>query len=136
MNDLAPEVRDDLPQPAARGDDSLAGLEPDFWMTPTMLRSAAGASGPDDKVGSAQDKDMQGMVFEHEGVIDQFANFAAGRGRLDFVEVVERLGGGDMMGSGADSAYPAGNLRHLLGRAAEAKHLESAQFGHLHIGAL
>ena len=133
MNGLAAEISDDLPQPPARGDDALARFEPDLLDHPDDIALRGRRLGSDDKVGSAEDKDMQGMVFEHEGVIDQLAELAARRGGLDLVEVVERLGGGHVVGGGADPAYSAGDLRHVLGRAAKAKHLEPAQLGHLHV---
>ena len=105
-------------------------------MTPTMLRCSGGRFGADDEVGAAQDEHVQRMVFEHEGVIDQLANLAAGGGGLDLVEVVQRLGRGHVMGGGANAADAAGDLRHVLRRAAEGEHLEAAQFGHLEVGAL
>ena len=113
----------------------LPASTPTLPMTPTMLRCSGGRFGADDEVGSAQDEEVQGVVFEHEGVIDQLANLAAGRGGLDLVEVVERLGGGHVMRGGADAADAAGDLRHVLRRAAEAEHLEAAQLGHLQVGA-
>ena len=39
------------------------------------------------------------------------------------------------MRGGADAADAAGDLRHVLRRAAEGEHLEAAQFGHLQVGA-
>src|ERR1017187_491227 len=75
------------------------------------------------------------MVFERERVIDQLANLAARRGGFDLVEVVESLGGGHVMRGGADTADAAGDLRHVLRRAAEGEHLETAQFGDLQVGA-
>ena len=101
-----------------------------------MLRCSGGASGPDDEVRSAQHEEVQGVVFQHEGVIDQLANLAARRGGLDLVEIVQGLGRGHVMGGGADAADAAGDLRHVLRRPAEAEDLEAAQLGHLQVGAL
>ena len=60
----------------------------------------------------------------------------AGRRRLDLVEVVQRLGGRHVVRRGADPADAAGDLRHVLGRPADAEHLEAAQLGDLQVGAL
>ena len=79
---------------------------------------------------------MQGVVLEHEGVVDQLADLAAGRGGLELVEGVQGLGRGHVVGGGADPADAAGDLRHVLGGPAEAEDLEAAQLGHLEVGAL
>ena len=105
-------------------------------MTPTMLRCSRRGFGADDEVGAAQHEDVQGMVFQHEGVIDQLANLAARRGGLDLVEVVQGLGRGHVMRGGANAADAAGDLRHVLRRAAKGEHLEAAQLGHLQVGPL
>ena len=135
MHDLAAEIGDQLAQPPAAADDLLAGLEADLADHAHDVALLGRGFGADDEVGSAQHEDVQGVVFEHEGVIDQLADLPARRGGLDLVEVVQGLGGGHVMGGGADAADAAGDLRHVLRRAAEAEHLEAAQFGHLQVGA-
>ena len=136
MDHLAAEVGDQLAQPPAHADDLLADFEPDLLDHADDVALLGGASGPTMKSGPPSTIDVQGVVFEHEGVIDQLADLAAGRGGLDLVEVVQRLGGGHVMGGRADAADAAGDLRHVLRRAAEAEHLEAAQLGDLQVGAL
>ena len=136
MDDFAAEVGDQLAQPPAAADDLLAGFEADLADDAHDVALLGRGFGPDDEVGAAQHEDVQGMVFQHEGVIDQLANLAARRGGLDLVEVVQGLGGGHVMGGGANAADAAGDLRHVLGRAAKGEDLEAAQLGHLQVGAL
>ena len=88
----------------------------------------------DDEIRSAQDVNMQRVVLHHECVIDQFANETGGRRRFDLIERVQRLGRSDMMCCRANTTYPARDLRHILGRPANAEYFEAAQFGDLHVG--
>ena len=118
-----------------RGDDLLAGFEADLADDADDVALRGRGFGADDEVRPAQHEDVQGVVFQHEGVIDQLADLAARGGGLDLVEVVERLGRGHVMRGGADAADAAGDLRHVLGGTAEAEDLEAAQFGHLEVGA-
>jgi hypothetical protein len=135
MDDFAAEVGDEFAQALAAADDFLAGLNADLADDADDVALLGRGLGADDKVGSAQDEDVQGVVFEHEGVIDQLADLASRRGGLDLVEGVEGFGGGHVMRGGADTADAAGDLRHVLCRTAEGEHLEAAQFGHLQVGA-
>ena len=129
MHDLAAEVGDQLAQAAAGGDDLLAGLEADLADHADDVALRGRGLGTDDEVRPAQDEDVQGVVLQHEGVVDQLADLPAGRGGLDLVEVVEGLGRGHVVRGGADAADAAGDLGHVLGRPAQAEDLEAAQLG-------
>ena len=92
MDDLAAEVGDQLAQALAAADDLLAGLQADLADHADDVALLGRGFGADDEIGAAQHEEVQGVVFEHEGVIDQLANLAARRGGLDLVEVIQRLG--------------------------------------------
>ena len=109
---------------------------PTFSITPDDVALLRRRLRADDEVRAAQDVDVQRVVLQHEGVIDQFADLAGGGRRLDLVEVVERLGRGHVMRRGAHAADAAGDLRHLLGRSAVAEDLEAAQLRDLQIRVL
>ena len=135
MHDLAAEVGDEFAQALTAVNDLLAGFEADLANHAHDVALLGRRFGPDDEVGAAQHEDVQGMVFQHEGVIDQLANLAARRGRLDLIEGIQSLGRGHVMRGRANTADAAGDLRHVLRRAADGEHLEAAQFGHLQVGA-
>ena len=92
MDDFAAEVSNQFAQPPAAADDFLAGLNADLPDDADDVALLGRGFGADDEVGAAQHEEVERMVFQHEGVIDQFANLAARRGGLDFVKVVQRLG--------------------------------------------
>src|ERR1017187_7807255 len=136
MDDLSAEVGNQLAQALAAVDDFLAGLDADLPKDADDIALLGRSFRADNEVGAAQDEEVQRVVFERESVIDQLADLAGRRGGLDLVEVGEGLGGGHVMRGGADTADAAGDLRHVLRRAAEGEHLETAQLGHLEVGAL
>ncbi len=75
------------------------------------------------------------MVLDHKGVIDQFANLARGRSRLNLVKIIQGLGRGHVVGGRANPADAAGDLRHVLRGPAQAEDLEAAQFRDLQVSA-
>src|ERR1017187_9801704 len=135
MDDLSAEVGNQLAQALAAVDDFLAGLNANLPNDADDVALLGRSFRAHDEVGSAQDKEVQGMVLQRERVIDQLADLAARRGGLDLVEIVEGLGGGHVMRGGANTADATGDLRHVLRRAAKGEHLEPAQFGDLQVGA-
>jgi hypothetical protein len=73
------------------------------------------------------------MVFQHEGAVHQFPDLFRRRWRFDFIQIVERLGGGHMMGGRADPADPAGDLGHVFRGPAQAEDFETPELGDLEI---
>src|ERR1035441_10178167 len=111
MDDLSAEVGNQLAQALAAVDDFLAGLNANLPNDADDVALLGRSFRAHDEVGSAQDKEVQGMVLQRERVIDQLADLAARRGGLDLVEIVEGLGGGHVMRGGADTADAAGDLQ-------------------------
>ena len=102
----------------ADADDFLADLEADgvddaedVAFLPRRVRA-------DDEVGPAEEEEVQGVVFDDEGVVEELADLPAGGRRIDMVEVVEGFGGGHVVGHRADAADAGGDLGHVLGAAA------------------
>jgi hypothetical protein len=128
--------RGEFAQPAAHGDDLLADLDADLGDDAQHVALGGGRGRSDDEIRAAEKVEVQRVVLGHEGRVDQLADLpAGGRGR-DLIQVVERLGGGHVVGGGADAADARGDLRHVLGRTALGEFLEAAQLGHLKEGAL
>ena len=107
---------------------------PTLATTPRMFRSAGGAVGADDEIGPAQGVEVRRVVGGVEDAVEQLAELLGRRRRIDVEQGVQRLGGRQVMGLGADAADPRRQVRHVLGRPAHAELLEAAQLGNLQIG--
>ena len=92
-----------------------------------MLRSAAGAVGPDDEVRPAQGVEVRGVVGGVEDAVEQLAELLGRRRRIDVEQGVQGLGGRHVMGLRADAADAGGEVGHVLGRPAHAELLEPPQ---------
>ncbi len=99
-----------------------------------MFRSAGGAVGADDEVGAAQGVEVGRMVGGEEDAVEQLAQLLGRRRRIDVKHVVQRLGGGHVVGLGADAADAVGQVRHVFGGPAYAEFLEAPQLGDLQVG--
>ena len=90
--------------------------------------------GADDEVGPAQGVKMRRVVGGEEDAIKKLAELLGRRRRIDVEQGVQGLGGRQVMGLGADAADPRRQVRHVLGRPAHAKLLETPQLRDLQIG--
>ena len=88
----------------------------------------------DDEIGPAEEEEMQRVVFDHEGAVEELADLPAGGRRVHLVEVVEGLRRGHVVGHGADAADARGDLRHVLGAPSLDELLEAAQLRDLEVG--
>ena len=88
----------------------------------------------DDEIGPAQGVEVRRVVGGVEDAVEQLAELLGRRRRIDVEHRVEGLGGGQVMRLGADAADAGRQVRHVLGRPADAKLLEAAQLGNLQIG--
>jgi len=118
MDDFSGQTADQLPRLAAHGDHSPAHLQPDLAQHAQDVASGLGGIGTDHEIGPAQEKEMQGVILNHEGVVDQLADGAGGRRRLDLIQVVQSLGGGHVMGHGTDAADARSDLWRVFDRSA------------------
>ncbi len=98
-----------------------------------MLRSAGGASGSYDEVRPTQGVEVQRVVCDEEGRVEQLAQLFGGGRRLNVVDRVAGLHAGHVVGFGADAADAGGDARHFLHRTAHAELLEAAQLGNLEV---
>ena len=99
-----------------------------------MFRWAGGAVGADDEIRPAQGVEVRRVVGGVEDAVEQLAELLGRRRRIDVEQGVQRLGGRQVMGLGADAANPRRQVRHVLGRPAHAELLEAAKLGNLQIG--
>ena len=90
----------------------------------------------DDEIGPAEEEEVQRVVFDHEGVVEELADLPAGGRRVHLVEVVEGLRRGHVVGHRADAADARGDLRHVLDAPPLDELLEAAQLRHLEVGAV
>ena len=74
--------------------------------------------GTDDEVGSAQGVEVRRVIGHEERAVEQLTQELGGPGRIDLVDGVGGLGGGQVMGLRADAADPVRQGRHLLDAAA------------------
>jgi hypothetical protein len=88
----------------------------------------------DDEIGPAEEEEMQRVVFDHEGVVEELADLPASGRRFHLVEGVEGFRRGHVMGHGADAADARGDLRHVLGAPPLGELLEAAQLRDLEVG--
>ena len=78
---LPPAMRHQVASRFAHADDFLADLDADLAEDAENVALGLRGVGPDDEIGPAEEVEVQGVVFDHEGVVDQFADFLAGRRR-------------------------------------------------------
>ena len=88
----------------------------------------------DDEIGPAEEEEMQRVVFDHEGAVEELADLPGGGRRVHLVEVVEGFRRGHVVRHGADAADARGDLRHVLGAPPLGELLEAAQLRDLEVG--
>jgi len=71
------------------------------------------------------------MILDRERVVGQLAHLFRRGGRFHFPEVVETLGGGHVVGRGANPADPGSDARQFLSRPPDTELFESPEFGNL-----
>ena len=74
---LPAELLEDPSQLLPHRDHPSPDLQARLLNDPEDVPLRLGSRGPDDEVGAAKEEQMEGVVFEHEGVIDQFADLSA-----------------------------------------------------------
>ena len=136
MDGLAGHRTDQLAELLADADHFLADLEPDGGDDAEDVPLRLWRVRPDDEVRSAEEEEMQRVVLDHEGAVDELADLLGGRRRLDLVEVIEGLRRGHVVGHRTDPADTGSDLRHILGSSALGELFEAAQLRDLEVGAL
>ena len=136
VNDLSAQVVDDLPGQPTGLDDLPADFQADFADDTEDVAFCCRGGGADDKVGAAQEEEMQGVILELKGVVDQLPDHPAGGRRRHVLKPHHSLGRGHVMGRGADSADSWCDAGHLFDRPADGELLETAEFGNLENGAV
>jgi len=80
MHDLAAKIGDQLAEAPPGVDDSAARLQADLLNDADNVALLRRSLGANDEIGAAQDEEVQGVVLQHERVVDQFPDLPAGRG--------------------------------------------------------
>ena len=125
-----------LAQLAPHGNHFLPGLDAHFGDDAQHVAFGGRSLRPDHEIRASQEVEVQRVVLHEERGVDQLAYLPGGGRRRHLVERIQRLGRRHVMGRGADAANARRDLRHVLRRAALRELFESAQLGHLEIGAL
>ena len=125
---------DDAVARVAHVDDLLAHLGADLLDDAQDVALGRGCVRAEDEVGAREDVEVRGVVRDVEGVVQQLAQLPAGGRRRDLVDGIGGLGGGHVVGFGADAADAVRQGRHVLHGATHAERLEAAQLGDLEVG--
>ena len=115
-------------------DDLLAHLHADLVDQAQDVALGGRGVRPQDEVGRGQDVEVDGVVGDVEGGVEQLAQLFARRRHLDVVDRVAGLGRGHVVRLGADAADARRDARHLLHGPALGELLKAAQLGDEQVG--
>ena len=136
MNDFPPDRGDEFAQPPPHRDNALGRLHTDGFDDSCDVAELLRRLRPDNEIGSAEKIDMERVVFEHESVIQQFADLLRDRRGIHLKQIVECLGCRHVMRGGTNAADAAGDLRHFFGGSSHHEGLKSPEFRDLVVSPL
>ncbi len=85
VDDLSSEMRDEFPEPFAHRDDLLPRLHADLLDHPRDVPHLLRGVGADDEIRTAEYVDVEGMVLEHERVVNELPYLLRSRRGIDVV---------------------------------------------------
>ena len=133
VDHLACHLLHDRARVLAGGNHLSRHLEADLADDAEDVALSSRRAGADDEVGTAQVVEVEGVVLEHEEVVEELPDLVRGRRRVDVVEVIERARRCHVVRTGTHAADPLGDAGHLLGGPPDAEALESPQLRHLEV---
>jgi hypothetical protein len=105
--------------------------QPHLAQDPQDIALGFGSRRPDDKIGPAQEEEVQRVVFDKERAIHHLTDLFCRGGRLDFVEIIQSLGRRHVMRRRTDPADARRDLGHIFGRTTDSELLKAAQLRNL-----
>ena len=117
-------------------DDGSTELESDASDDTEDVPLRSGGRGSAHEVGRSQGVEVRDVAVHEVGVVERVPDEVGCVGGLGVVASVDRLGGGHVVGAGAHTAEPGGDLVELCYLPSDAEPLESPELGNLPVGVL
>ena len=134
MDLSSPEHADDVHGPAPGLDHLRADLHAHFVDHAQYVPLGHRRVGTHDEVGSAQDVEVDGVVRNVEGGVEELPELFCRRRGIDVEDGVAGLRRGEVMRLGADAADAGGDVRQFFNAPALGEFLEPPKLGNDHIG--